>query len=393
MSAPPDPAAGPDTAPAGGGVTSLLRRATAEQIALVAWFALLGVLVLAVSAVAAPGTTLTGPGAPAAAAARAHFPGWSPLVLLGALIAGGLVAAAPWRRLPPVAKPAPVLLAIAALLPLQLGALPWSPQLSIVVVLPVAWLALHEDDRSVVAGAALAVVLLWLPLLTGARHGVDIISGALVLPGTVAGVSAALLLLNRERRRQQRLIATISLHDTLTGAANRRGWDERLEQALALSRRDNTPLTVMLADIDGLREFNDIYGRASGDALLKKVAEDFGAALREVDLLARFEADDFAMLLPNCTHFGAGKVIKRMVAAAPAGLPVSFASVTWDREEGAADLMNRASVELIMVKRRRRGVAPPAPQAAAPPLAPPPPPPPPPAPPSVPAGHGVARAG
>jgi len=89
-------------------------------------------------------------------------------------------------------------------------------------------------------------------------------------------------------------------HDPLTGALNRRGLDERLGIELMRARRTGEPLTVLTADLDGLKAVNDEYGHAAGDEALQLAAVVMAEALREVDVLARVGGDEFVILLPGC---------------------------------------------------------------------------------------------
>ena len=88
--------------------------------------------------------------------------------------------------------------------------------------------------------------------------------------------------------------------DPLTGSLNRRGLDERMRIELARARRTGEPLTILTADLDGLKELNDRHGHATGDEALVLAAEVIAAGLRDVDVLARTGGDEFVALLPAC---------------------------------------------------------------------------------------------
>ncbi|MDP9126564.1 MAG: diguanylate cyclase, partial [Pseudomonadota bacterium] len=85
--------------------------------------------------------------------------------------------------------------------------------------------------------------------------------------------------------------------DTLTGLANRRQFDELLEQSLARYRRAKRPLALMYLDIDHFKTINDTHGHGAGDTVLKEFAARLQASLRETDVAARLSGDEFVVIL------------------------------------------------------------------------------------------------
>jgi diguanylate cyclase (GGDEF)-like protein len=135
--------------------------------------------------------------------------------------------------------------------------------------------------------------------------------------------------------REQELAAAnakleqIALTDALTGVANRRHFDQRLRAEWLRAMRDETPLALLLADVDHFKRYNDTYGHQLGDRCLALVA----GALREHtarsgDLVARYGGEEFAVLLPNTNVEGAVAVGERLRAAVAAlAIPHSASSV------------------------------------------------------------------
>lgn len=104
--------------------------------------------------------------------------------------------------------------------------------------------------------------------------------------------------------------------DGLTQIANRRRFDEHLTQQWKQMAREQSPIAVILSDIDYFKQYNDLYGHPTGDACLKQVAQALQkSALRPIDLVARYGGEEFGVILPQTDLAGAVEVAKRMQAA------------------------------------------------------------------------------
>src|ERR1700685_191101 len=88
--------------------------------------------------------------------------------------------------------------------------------------------------------------------------------------------------------------------DQLTGLYNRRSGEQRLAEEISRAQRHGRPLTVLLMDLDGLKQINDRHGHAAGDAVLKGFADRLQRAIRGSDLAVRLGGDEFMALLPEC---------------------------------------------------------------------------------------------
>jgi diguanylate cyclase (GGDEF)-like protein len=91
----------------------------------------------------------------------------------------------------------------------------------------------------------------------------------------------------------------IALHDTLTGLANRRKFQDRYELERLRQARIGLPLTLVLADVDHFKQINDTWGHIVGDVCLKAVANVLASNLRTIDLVARFGGEEFLILLSD----------------------------------------------------------------------------------------------
>ncbi|MBN7772912.1 HD domain-containing phosphohydrolase [Clostridium aminobutyricum] len=112
-----------------------------------------------------------------------------------------------------------------------------------------------------------------------------------------------------EKKERQNQIEYLSYHDQLTGLYNRRFLEEELNR---LDEERNFPLSVVMADVNGLKLINDSFGHHMGDELLKKVAEIIRNGCRKEDIIARLGGDEFIVLLPKTDTLETEKIIKKI---------------------------------------------------------------------------------
>jgi diguanylate cyclase (GGDEF)-like protein/PAS domain S-box-containing protein len=118
--------------------------------------------------------------------------------------------------------------------------------------------------------------------------------------------------LQKANEELQRLAAL----DDLTQIANRRRFDERLNDEWRRARRDGAHLGLIIADIDYFKAYNDTYGHVRGDEILYAVAQAISATLkRPMDMVARYGGEEFAILLPNTDLQGAAQVAREIRSA------------------------------------------------------------------------------
>jgi PAS domain S-box-containing protein len=104
-------------------------------------------------------------------------------------------------------------------------------------------------------------------------------------------------------------ILKLTYNDSLTGLYNRRFFEKEIER---LDTQRQLPISIIVADINGLKIINDSLGHKKGDELLIKSAELLKEVIREEDILARYGGDEFAILLPQTEKSVAEKIIKRI---------------------------------------------------------------------------------
>jgi diguanylate cyclase (GGDEF)-like protein len=183
-----------------------------------------------------------------------------------------------------------------------------------------------------------------------------------LLERVLAAAAEAQQVVADQRQRIAELEA-LSVTDELTGLANRRGFTLALKHALSNMRRHGGEAALIVVDLDGFKDVNDTFGHAAGDHVLRLVAENLRAHVRDTDTVARLGGDEFAMLLPGATQelarFRATaltRLIDRTVArwqAARIPVAASFGLTMVDGSDGPDAAMERADQSMYRSKRER----------------------------------------
>lgn len=150
------------------------------------------------------------------------------------------------------------------------------------------------------------------------------LDGVLLIAGQLGtALDNALLNVSIERRVAQRVqhldkdnerLVRLSNTDPLTGLANRRGLDARLQDMLAAASQRREPLAIAMIDIDHFKLYNDRYGHQAGDRCLVTVATALAEAARACDLVARYGGEEFVIVLPGADEETALRIIERVRA-------------------------------------------------------------------------------
>ena len=102
-----------------------------------------------------------------------------------------------------------------------------------------------------------------------------------------------------ENVETQKKLQRDAMIDTLTGLYNRRWTDEVLSQQMTICQKENTPLSLVILDIDHFKSFNDNFGHLVGDLVLKEISTSMLKNLRDSDTLGRFGGEEFIIILPD----------------------------------------------------------------------------------------------
>jgi diguanylate cyclase len=158
-----------------------------------------------------------------------------------------------------------------------------------------------------------------------------------------------------------------SLTDPLTGLANRKYFDQMFDQAVARSKANDEPLSLLLGDIDHFKKFNDSYGHLTGDQVLRLVATAVRQNVKGQDLAARYGGEEFAVILPNAAlrqaltvadHIRRGVVLKELIKRSTGEclgrITISIGVATLHEAEAAPALIERADACLYAAKRNGR---------------------------------------
>jgi len=159
----------------------------------------------------------------------------------------------------------------------------------------------------------------------------------------------------------------LSLHDPLTGLANRRLMNIELDKCMARAKRSQTPFSLIMLDIDTFKNYNDRYGHTAGDKLLTDLAALVAGEIREIDLAARYGGEEFLLILADTGIEGALEVSERIRGKTASfefacsenllatGVTVSMGVASWDEHVASGEiLVARADTALYRAKRNGR---------------------------------------
>jgi len=164
----------------------------------------------------------------------------------------------------------------------------------------------------------------------------------------------------------------LAIEDALTGLANRRRFNEVMDEEIRRARRSGEPMALLLCDVDFFKRFNDHYGHQAGDMCLHSVGKAMGQVFRRAgELPARYGGEEFAVVLPNHDTVQAMRAAEKLKGAIEAmGIPhanseaadhvtlsIGVISATTDRDSTASWFIEKADAALYRSKSGGRNCA------------------------------------
>ncbi len=168
-----------------------------------------------------------------------------------------------------------------------------------------------------------------------------------------------------EQKQLEQQLAYQALHDPLTGLANRSLFGDRVEQALARTRRSCSSLAILFINLDEFKSVNDTLGHASGDELLGEIASRLIANARPGDTIARLGGDEFGLLLEDCGQHASIGAVERVQQALSVPVLIDGNEIAVTASVGIAlggassdsvtELLRNADIAMYSAKSRGKG--------------------------------------
>lgn len=202
-----------------------------------------------------------------------------------------------------------------------------------------------------------------LVLSVGARTRIVSVDMIRVSSSGAGRTGAAIILRDiTEAKERLFLLEELATHDGLTGIFNRRHWIDLAEREFARTGRSGRPLSLLMIDVDHFKDFNDTWGHAMGDTVLRTITDSIAALLRTSDIFGRVGGEEFAIALPETDAESAALIAERLrlaVASAtfagsvPISISLGLSAVGAD-DQCLSSLLRRADRALYLAKENGR---------------------------------------
>ncbi len=167
------------------------------------------------------------------------------------------------------------------------------------------------------------------------------------LVALIASIAAAAAYWQLRRARRFRRRAEV---DSLTGASSRSATEQQAVTAFNRAQSDKKPVSLLIADVDGLKAVNDSRGHAEGDALLRKVSSLIASSLRQHDVLGRWGGDEFVVILLNTDATVAAEIGERVRLAVVGGMEEKWAGLGSCSIGGATQRVADETFEMTLAR-------------------------------------------
>jgi diguanylate cyclase len=219
------------------------------------------------------------------------------------------------------------------------------------------WFGVMASVRELQAGIAVMAACCFAPmLLVGAPAYPVAVAQASVLLLVTTSIALSLAALNLETGRLTAQLRRDATHDQLTGLLNRRGWEDTTEEALAEVGVDRA-VSLVLLDLDRLKEVNDQLGHDEGDRTLAGTAERLRETFADAAAVSRLGGDEFAVLLVGRTADEVYGLVETLRSATPERGAFSAGIAQAGPHERLGGAMRRADLALYEAKTTGRGRA------------------------------------
>lgn len=204
-------------------------------------------------------------------------------------------------------------------------------------------------------------------LLQSGIQSIDVVIIVILFSGSCFVLAVIKLSLQsiKEIKKVSLLERHHALHDALTNLPNRVLLNEAMSAAIATSKRNSTPLVIMLMDLNNFKEVNDTLGHYYGDRLLQSIVPVLKKSIREIDMIARLGGDEFAVILPSANLDDAKLIATRIINAMEQpfsvdqhllhiGISIGISQHPEDGVDGDS-LLQKADVAMYIAKRNSLG--------------------------------------